>query len=131
MSVPRACADNGTCHHDCPRVHGHGSPCWRVLNAGPLSNFFPRNEWPAYVVANHEHAEEVRKALGLDDESPEPEWPDDRSETFEVWRFSEDGKPLCLLHENVTYPWARGYVSKAPHGNVKIVRCTITREVTP
>lgn len=42
----RKCPDDGTCHHDC----GVG-PCFRVQTCGPLSGVYPRDEWPASVLA--------------------------------------------------------------------------------
>lgn len=44
------CPDGGHCHHGCVEA------CWRVLNAGPLSDEFPHDEWPEEVTAAHEAA---------------------------------------------------------------------------
>lgn len=43
------CPDGGKCHHECLSygTHHDGTyTCWRVINAGPLSNVFPNDEWP-------------------------------------------------------------------------------------
>ena len=65
------CPDDGTCHHDCPLVHGVGTPCFRVLAAAPLSGVFPGDKWPNYVSSAHEHAERIGIALAQDaDEYP-------------------------------------------------------------
>jgi len=42
----RRCPDGGKCHHDC--LVG----CWRVGNAGPLSDVYPNDEWPESVTGD-------------------------------------------------------------------------------
>ena len=41
------CPDGGTCHHECPV-----NACFRVHNAGPLSDIFVGDDWPRHVRAN-------------------------------------------------------------------------------
>ena len=61
---PHGCPDDGTCHHRCPMdrrtsklEHPDGLPCWRVLNAGPLSGVFPGDEWPEATREYHQEAQ--------------------------------------------------------------------------
>lgn len=41
------CPDGGTCHHECK------TGCWRVLNAGPLSDVYEGDVWPDDVYVGH------------------------------------------------------------------------------
>jgi hypothetical protein len=46
---PRACPDQGRCHHECPP-----GACFRVHCCGPLSGTYPGDTWPAEVRAAYE-----------------------------------------------------------------------------
>jgi hypothetical protein len=43
--VTEKCPDKGTCHHAC-----ENGPCYRVLNAGPLSGRYREDRWPLPIV---------------------------------------------------------------------------------
>jgi hypothetical protein len=45
--IGMTCPDGGRCHHDCT------TGCFRVNSAGPLSDIYPNDQWPAEVVAAH------------------------------------------------------------------------------
>lgn len=46
-NVGRACPDGGTCHHECLKTGG--GACFRIFNAGPLSDVYAGDEWPEEV----------------------------------------------------------------------------------
>jgi hypothetical protein len=41
----RSCPDDGRCWHECV------TSCWRVRNAGPFTDHYPGDTWPADIVA--------------------------------------------------------------------------------